>query len=83
MSLRSIRPKRGNFSTTDSGRLSIHRLDAGSQIACKAHRDYRSGNVRNARQEAANSENSWRIGARLVRLRTYTSERYEPLQAGR
>ena len=74
-------PKRSNFSTTDSGRLSLYKLDAGSQHECNAHRDHRSGGVRNARQGPANPENSWRIGAPLVGLRTYAPKRYEPLRA--
>jgi predicted dithiol-disulfide oxidoreductase (DUF899 family) len=42
-------PERNNFSTTDSGRLSRYKPDAGNQPACKAHRGHRSGSVRNAK----------------------------------
>src|SRR5262249_50879777 len=59
----------------------MYKLDAGSQPACNAHRDHHSGSVRNARQEPATSENSWRIGALLVSPRTYAPKRYEPLRA--
>jgi hypothetical protein len=74
-------PTRNNFSTTDSGRLSLYKLDGGSQPECNAHRDHRTGSVRNARQGPANPENSWRIGAPLVGSRTYAPKRYERLGA--
>src|SRR6516164_7319821 len=74
-------PKRSNFSTTDSGCLSLYKLDAGDQHECNAHRDHRSGSVRNARRGPANPESSWRIGAPLVGLRTYAPKRYELLRA--
>ena len=76
-------PARNNYSTTDSGRLSRHKPDVGSHPVCKAHRDRRSGSVRNARQGCANSENIWRIGGPLSSLDTYAPKRYEPLRAGR
>jgi hypothetical protein len=78
----SLPPERNNFSTTDSGRRLMYKLDAGSQPECNAHRDHRSGSVRNARQGFSNSENTWRIGAPLVGFRTCAPNRYEPLQAG-
>src|SRR5215467_15804903 len=74
-------PKRNNFSTTDSGRLFLYKVDADSQPECNAHRDHRSGSVRNARQGHANPESSWRIGVPLVGFRTYAPKRYEPLRA--
>src|SRR5262245_55652633 len=67
---------RNNFSTTDSGRLSLYKLDAGSQPECNAHRVHRSGSVRNAKQGLANSENSERIGAPAVRSCTCALRRH-------
>src|SRR5262249_12175258 len=52
-----------------------------NSMQCNAHRDHRSGSVRNARQGPANPENSWRIGAPLVGLRTYAPKLYEPPRA--
>src|SRR2546429_2304359 len=76
-------PERNNFSTTDSDRLSRYKPDVGSQPACKAHRDHRSGSVRNARQEPATYENSRRIGVPPVSPRTYALKCYEPLRGAR
>src|SRR5262249_39554481 len=45
--------------------MSLYKLDAGSQPERNAHRDHRTGSVRNARQGPANPESSWRTGARL------------------
>ena len=36
----SSEPKRSNFSTIDNGRLSMYKVDAGSQPECNAHRYY-------------------------------------------
>src|SRR5262245_56169869 len=74
---------RNNFSTIDSGRLSLYKLDAGSQPECNAHRVHRSGSVRNAKQGLANSGNSERIGAPPVRSCTCALRHHELLRAAR
>src|SRR5262249_48651076 len=76
-------PEHNNYASTDSGRLSRYKPDAGSQRACKAARDHRSGNVRNAKPGPANSENSRHIDVAPGGPHTYALKRCEPRTAAR